>query len=373
MTRATILDEAQGFLLSQGDLGLMDANFPSVRRRLAQLCPVLATVRQTITTWVFGQYTHQTPSVPQSSFVDDTIDAQDVGTSDAALSTLVAGDGHMIGAYGLFETVQYTIGTAAVGAPVWEYTYWNGETWQILPTLAVPNFSATGAQTLRFIAPENWRYGKPVNLNFPVSVLPERYWIRVRATTAPSTAPLASLLTIRIATYPIEEGVIALLAAVWVPNELEPAAMREGLDLLLPTWRTQEDSVPRRFNRDAQSSHLLRLSPIPTTLGAPNVPFLPGVFANNNLAILSIDDPSDAAMPAWFESLCSYAVAGMESRRLSDTRDEQFASGCDALVTGLAQVLTGLWRDEGIELLSEWQSPMGYRSPDESPALQGNP
>ena len=403
MSQASVLEEAQDFLLELGDAEFLQMAFPDAARQMAMRCPVFSEVQMVSTFWVAGQWTEAT-----HTFTDDTTDAQDVGTSDFALSSTMDNDGHMIGAYGKFEQVIYTIGTADDGTGIYEYRYWDGTFWQALPLLTTPNFAATGTHTLSFVAPEDWRQGAPTGITLPWAdgFDANLFWIMVRATLGPGglvgqdsmesapqamfltippkgntqgdmaqgagifrqpTSPpviqsaLATLLAVSTAIYPLPESVLALVTVLYYPNELEPAPVAEGLDLLQPTWRTAT-GTPTRYTQDLSPMPMVRLTPVPTAIGTLGIPIFTGTFGatvgNNNLVFFTLQVPLEQDMPPWFEALLSYAVASREARRLGEMHDLALAQALDGLVDGLTGMLMALWNDDGIEVVAPWISPL---------------
>lgn len=82
-----------------------------------------------------------------------------------------------------------TVAQASTGAPVYEYTYWNGSSFvslqhSVMSAVASnsPVYSATGDQTYMFGAPPDWMPGGGSGLDANM------YTMRVRATTAPTQA-----------------------------------------------------------------------------------------------------------------------------------------------------------------------------------------
>lgn len=110
------------------------------------------------------------------------------------LTTATNNDGHMIGGDNPFAEVIYTISQAtAGGTAVYEYAYWAGA-WVVFTPDESPNFTALGTTRLRFSFPAGpWQKATPTGITFNGIADTVRYWIRVRATTAPTvTAGLAS-------------------------------------------------------------------------------------------------------------------------------------------------------------------------------------
>ena len=139
--------------------------------------------------WLAGQWDDSAGA----SYIDDTTDAQDAGADDFALFSTVNNDGLIIQSTTKFSLIGMTVTTAEGGSPVYEYNYWNGSAWTTLTTLEVPSAYTEAEHTIAFVAPSDW--AKVVTGDTPVDtdgLSDGHYAIRVRATTAPTTAPLAS-------------------------------------------------------------------------------------------------------------------------------------------------------------------------------------
>lgn len=90
-----------------------------------------------------------------------------------------------------FNKFVMNVTVAATGAPVYSYEYWNGALWNPLVLTTSPNYAVTGTQTAEFVAPGDWAVGDGAeggNANY--------YTVRVRATTAPTTAVQISSLVV---------------------------------------------------------------------------------------------------------------------------------------------------------------------------------
>ena len=150
--------------------------------------------------WRAGQWTEV-----GSVFTNDTVDAQDIGTSDFALETTTANDGFVILSYQPFNWVSINVGTAGIGAgTVGAVRYSNaaGSGWVTLGANqtfdASDNFTrtagvnfATGENIFAWYPPLNW--GKTLGL----TGIPDGFYaLNVRATTAPTTAALATAIEI---------------------------------------------------------------------------------------------------------------------------------------------------------------------------------
>ena len=135
-----------------------------------------AFVRKAAVTRVYGRYVNGT-----TTYTDQT-----GGTLDLVSTT--NNDGHLIGGDYPFAEVVYTMSAgAAGGVPIYEFAYWAGSWVTFLPD-EDPNFSfATGVTRLRFsFATGPWQKATPTGITFTGLTNTERYWIRIRATTAPT-------------------------------------------------------------------------------------------------------------------------------------------------------------------------------------------
>ena len=403
MSQASVLEEVQDLLLNLGNPEAVSLAYGDAVQQLAHRCPVFSEVQMVPTAWSVGQWTDAS-----QTFTDDTTDAQSAATNDVLLCSTIDNDGHLIGAYGMFERVVYTISTTDGGLGVYEFTYWNSVDWTALSLISTPNFGSSGEQTLSFVAPEDWRQGRPTGVTSPDAdgFDADLFWIRVRATTAPGgftsqdqlesmsqamfltvppkgnnrgdmnqaaglarvplaapyfQIPSATQLSLQTAIYPLPDSLVHLLTALYYPNELEPAPVAEGLDLLSPTWRATT-GTPTRFTQDLEPFPRLRLSPIPTAIGARGVPVFTGTsgatVGTNNLVLFTLQVPLEEDMPPWFEGLVSYAVAAREARRMGETQDLALANALEQLVDGLVGMLTSFWADDGLELAVPYVSPL---------------
>lgn len=143
--------------------------------------------------WIAGQIDI---SETGSEYVDDTTDAQDVGTKDFALTTKTDDDGFLIGCKIPFNVIGITVGTNTsngANTPAYAYTYSNGaNTWQTLTLIDTPDFeSATGDTYMSFLKPADW-----VQTSSDAYGIPDGYYcVKVIATTSPATtAPVADAI-----------------------------------------------------------------------------------------------------------------------------------------------------------------------------------
>lgn len=140
--------------------------------------------------WKAGQW-DDSESV---SYIDDTTHAQDATANNFALTTTTNNDGFVIQSSEKFNIVGLTVGTIQAGSPVFEYTYWNGSAWSTLATLSSPDFTAAADTYLVFNEPVDWAALSSADTPVATDGLTANYFaIRVRATTAPSTAPIANI------------------------------------------------------------------------------------------------------------------------------------------------------------------------------------
>lgn len=141
--------------------------------------------------WLAGQWDDSA----SASYTDDTTDAQDSGADDFALFTLTNDDGFVVQSDREFNIVGITVSTAEAGSPVYAYKYWNGSAWTALTTLAAPDYSGAGDTYLTFLKPHDWAALESSDTPVATDGLTAgKYAILAQATTAPTTAPLATEL-----------------------------------------------------------------------------------------------------------------------------------------------------------------------------------
>lgn len=144
------------------------------------------------TRWKAGQWdASENPEI-----IDDTTDAQDAGSDDFALFTTTNNDGFIVQSLDKFGFVGVQVTTAASGgSPVYEYTYWNGSSYAALTLFDTPSWTSTGEKTIAFTTPIDWAAVESGSQAALDGADVGKYLIRVRATTASSTAGgLASLI-----------------------------------------------------------------------------------------------------------------------------------------------------------------------------------
>lgn len=165
----------------------------SIQNRSGGAANVGLGVRLSKSLWKAGQWVHAT-----TTFTDDTTDFQDAGASDAALETTTNNDGFLVSSPHKFNALAINVGTASVGVPVRVLEYSVGtSTWTAITNYI--NFAGAGAvygtgeNVIVWIPPANWAVmAAGHGTNVPVG----EYGIRVRATTASSTAGLATTMSV---------------------------------------------------------------------------------------------------------------------------------------------------------------------------------
>lgn len=149
--------------------------------------------------WKAGQWDDS----ETASYIDDTTHAQDSTTNNFALFTTTNNDGFVIQAAEKFGIVGLTIATTQGGSPTYEYTYWNGSSWATLTTVENPSYASAADTYLVFNEPVDWAALASSDTPVATDGLTAGYYaIRARATTAPSTAPIATIAwVIRLLDY----------------------------------------------------------------------------------------------------------------------------------------------------------------------------
>ena len=149
---------------------------------------------ESLGTWYAGQWTEAT-----SAYADDTTDAKDTGVDDFPLCTTTTKSGFAVVGAEKFCRVTIQIGIAQVGSPVYVYYYWNGSDWTALTDYIVdtPVYTTVNVSTdLSFIPPDDWR-PLPNTTTWKdkdAASLKDNYAILMKATTAPTTAPVADYI-----------------------------------------------------------------------------------------------------------------------------------------------------------------------------------
>lgn len=142
-----------------------------------------------------------------ATWVDDTTDANDVGTADVALMPgdhPVVSDACFIGhATEKFCMVSITISTVRTGTATLTWKYWDGTAWTALGTFfdaSTGLTASTAAHILRFVPPDDW--AKNTAANGPDGN--GGYFIKgeYTAITTVTADPIGSILTV----FPITTG-----------------------------------------------------------------------------------------------------------------------------------------------------------------------
>lgn len=163
----------------------------SIQNRSGSTAVVGVGGRYPVDLWKAGQWVNAT-----TTYTDDTIDAQDAGAGDVALTTLTINNGIIILCKVPFNIVSVMVGTAATGDAVYDLAYSiAGGTWTTLTNPYVaPSFAATGEQLIWFEEPTDWAV---TVAGHATGIDTGYYAIRVRATTPPSAvAGLGDLMTV---------------------------------------------------------------------------------------------------------------------------------------------------------------------------------
>lgn len=170
----------------------IEVDYVSIHNRSGSARNLGFGVRLTKAAWRAGQWTHGS-----TTYTDDTTDFQSAAASDAALETTSANDGFLVQSVTPFNALSLAVGTASTGTParVIEYSSAGG-TWTTAPTIQFSGASAnfgTGENLIWWLHQRNW---VPMTALHGTNVTPGWYGIRVRATTAPTVAALATSVSV---------------------------------------------------------------------------------------------------------------------------------------------------------------------------------
>lgn len=108
------------------------------------------------------------------------------GTASTILPT-TNNYGFLVQCKDIFGLISLTISQAETGSPTYSYQYWNGSTWATLTLRNSFVYTAAASIGIAFAPPVDWAKGCG-SLVDDFSSLNAGYCIRVRGTTAPSTA-----------------------------------------------------------------------------------------------------------------------------------------------------------------------------------------
>lgn len=194
-------------------------------------------VRIPTTLWKAGLWTHGT-----TTWTDDTTDFQDAGASDAALETTTNNDGFLVSSTKPFNALCIAVGTASIGVPVRVLEYSSGTaTWTAITNyISFAGASAvypTGENVIVWVPPADWAV---MASGHGTGVTVGHYGIRIRATTASSTAGLASTMSVHrlyFLTEGLADGGVLNIPLEGMYMPLEPSG--EGLVSYVSTLNNQ--------------------------------------------------------------------------------------------------------------------------------------
>lgn len=340
MSQVDVLTEAQDYLLQVGDPPSMVNLYADVLRELATALPLWSDARTLLNVWTLL-------ALAADGSVSDVTSAAGTGT---ALSSLVDVSGQYLAGIAKYDTIRYTVGTVqAGGTPVYTYSYWNGVEWLPLTVLTSPNFGVLGVQYLRFLVPQDWVQAPPADVVLPTDFDGVRWWIRVQATTAPTTTAAVAAVQLRQHTFALDSREQAILALVYYPTELTPARVAEALDLIIPTWKT-DVGTPQYFTQGEQTALEVRLTPSPVVQGALDgllgLAGVPGSPQDDNLVVLTAVTPIAEELPEWQEGLVVLRLAAREAERLGETRMPELAQVLRTLSQSLEGMLAATMEEE---------------------------
>ena len=182
------------------------------------------------------------------SYTDDTEDAQDAGTNDFALFTTTNDDGFVVQADDQFGIIGIDVTTAEAGSPVYVVEYWNGSAWTDLTTITEPASYTAAEQLIAFAPPIDWTALASGDVPVDTDGLDAgKYAIKVDASTAPSTAPLAATLWVA-KLYDYKEDVADNSVLNIIPEDPRGLRMQAGEELI-PMFQTTSanNSVTFRY------------------------------------------------------------------------------------------------------------------------------
>jgi len=188
--------------------------------------------RLPIDLWKAGQWTNG-----NTTYIEDTTDAQDAGANDFALTTTTNNDGIIVLSKIPFNLIDVIVGTAAAGgSPAYDFAYsLAGGTWSTIAVADMhvgPAFAATGENLIWWDMPTNWGLTESGH----ATGIPTGYYgVRMRATTAPNaTAALATNLVLGVIIASVDSLADDGLAS-WDPegSELELPPQCDGLALCM--------------------------------------------------------------------------------------------------------------------------------------------
>jgi len=175
--------------------------YTSLQNRSGSVVQCGVGVRLDKAIWKAGQWVNST-----TTFTNDTTDFQSAAASDAALETLTVNDGFLVSSPRLFNGLSIDVGTASTGSPIRVLEYSTGtSTWTSVTNFigfagSAANYT-TGENVLVWVPPANWSVmASGHGTGVPIG----EYGIRVRATTAPTLAGVASTMSVHRLYFLIE-------------------------------------------------------------------------------------------------------------------------------------------------------------------------
>ena len=103
--------------------------------------------------------------------------------------------GFLVQCKDVFGLISLTISQAELGSPTYSYQYWNGSAWATLTLRNSFVYTSTGSIAIAFAPPVDWAKGCG-SLVADFNSLNAGYCIRVRGTTAPSTAVIVNAMAV---------------------------------------------------------------------------------------------------------------------------------------------------------------------------------
>lgn len=154
--------------------------------------------------WYAGQY-----DVSEANpYIDDTTDAQSSTVDDFQLASITNGDGFYMAGVVTFNKFIMKGAPQFDGVPVAVYEYYNGTTWTALTMVTTPSWTAAaGDKTFEFDFPQAWAVWDGANALDAIGgsevtgSLTGRYVIRVRFTTAPTSAQVTDYFEVSHTQY----------------------------------------------------------------------------------------------------------------------------------------------------------------------------
>lgn len=133
-----------------------------------------------------------------STYTDDTTDAQSTTVGDVPLATTTNNDGFVVQALCKFDVVNLKLNTAGATGGIATPTYaaWDGSAWTSFTPFKTFDYTATSANSFAFAKPATWAPVATADAAANAGVSVGYYAIRVIWATAPGTAPIADSLQV---------------------------------------------------------------------------------------------------------------------------------------------------------------------------------